>query len=403
MPLTLLLDLDDTLLNTNMHIFMPAYFQALTAHVSGHIPPDEFMRALVGGVNRMNDNEDPRLALREVFESHFYPRLGASKDDLQEIFDDFYERAFPHLAFYTAPIAGAVEFVGWAEAAGFQIAIATDPLFPLAATQHRLRWAGFDPERFKLVSAFEEFHFTKNHPAYYAEVLGALGWQEGGVVMAGNDLYRDILPAQRLGLKTFLVEDQPASPSEEATSAGSLADLRRWLEATEPSALEPLYASRDAIWAILLSTPAVFPRFLHPLTDGECRCAPKHNDWAMNEIASHLRDTEREVHILQVDLMLKKDDVFIPRPDTTVWASERNYLNEDAVEAIDEFTAARLTLLEKVKDASDEIWRRNVRHAIFGPSNFTEVMGFIADHDRLHLQQAWQTAQTCLGKRVQSA
>ncbi|HRQ33470.1 MAG TPA: DinB family protein, partial [Anaerolineales bacterium] len=133
---------------------------------------------------------------------------------------------------------------------------------------------------------------------------------------------------------------------------------------------------------------------------GECRCAPKHNDWAMNEIASHLRDTEREVHILQADLMLKKDDAFIPRPDTTVWASERNYLNEDAAEAIDEFTAARLTLLEKVKDASDEIWRRNVRHAIFGPSNFTEVMGFIADHDRLHLQQAWQTAQTCLGKRV---
>jgi len=34
MTLTLLLDLDDTLLNTNLEAFVPAYFKALSKHMA---------------------------------------------------------------------------------------------------------------------------------------------------------------------------------------------------------------------------------------------------------------------------------------------------------------------------------------------------------------------------------
>ena len=37
MSLTLLLDLDDTLLDTNLDAFMPAYFQALSQHLANHV------------------------------------------------------------------------------------------------------------------------------------------------------------------------------------------------------------------------------------------------------------------------------------------------------------------------------------------------------------------------------
>ncbi|MCC6299111.1 MAG: DinB family protein [Anaerolineales bacterium] len=405
MTLTLLLDLDDTLLDTNLPAFMPAYFQSLADHVCGHVSSDKFLRALISGVNRMNDNEDPRLTLREVFDAYFFPALDIPQDELQDVLDDFYEREFPKLASHTSRAQGAVEFVDWATNSGFQIAIATDPLFPLKATHHRLRWAGFDPEQFGLVSAFEEFHFTKSHPAYYAEILGSLGWQDSPVLMAGNDVHRDIFPAQELGLKTFLVGGEPASPPDGTAGSGSLADLRRWLESTPPSALEPdLRRSRAATLAILESTPAVLPKFLRPLTDDDCRHEPTRDDWAMNEIVCHLRDTEREVHSLQIDLMLEKDDAFIPRPDTAVWASERDYLNEDPIKALQEFSSARVDLITKIKNLPDEIWNRKVKHAIFGPSSFSEVVGFAADHDRMHLQQARKTTlQTLAAKRVQSA
>jgi hypothetical protein len=48
-------------------------------------------------------------------------------------------------------------------------------------------------------------------------------------------------------------------------------------------------------------------------------------------------------------------------------------------------------MLKTLKEQSQEMWFRSARHAIFGPTNFQEVVGFIADHDRLHIQQAWKT------------
>ncbi len=400
MAITLLLDLDDTLLNTNLRAFMPAYFQALADHVCGHVSSDKFLRALIGGVNQMNENEDPRLTLREVFDSYFYPALGLPKHELQDVLDDFYDHVFPQLAIHTSRAPHAVEFIDWVSASGFQIAIATDPLFPIKATHHRLRWAGLEPERFQLVSAFEDFHFTKSHPAYYAEVLGRMGWQDGPALMVGNDPTRDILSAQRLGLKTFFIEGEATSSPGVETGRGQLSDARAWLESVGQSALEPSFKSRDAVLGILESTPAVLNHFLGLLNEDDSKREQSRGDWAMNEIACHLRDTEREVHALQLNLMLEKIDAFIPRPETSVWASERDYLLEDARAAGVEFADARVELLARIKSLPEEVWSRPARHAIFGPTNFCEVLGFMADHDRLHLQQAWSALQTLLGERV---
>lgn len=400
MSLTLLLDLDDTLLNTNLHAFMPAYFQALADHVCGHVPSEKFLRALINGVNRMNENEDPRLTLREVFDSYFYPALGMPSSALRDVLDDFYDRVFPSLHSHTSPIPGAADFADWATASVMQVAIATDPLFPIKATYHRLRWAGLEPERFRLVSAFEDFHFSKSHPAYYAEVLGRMGWQDGPVLMVGNDPTRDILPAHKLGLKTFFIEGESGSNPGVEAGRGRLSDVRPWLESNDQSALEPSFKSRDAVLGILESTPAVLNHFLGLLNEDDLKREQARGDWAMNEIACHLRDTEREVHALQLGLMLEKIDAFIPRPETSVWANERDYLLENACAAGVEFANARVELLARVKSLPEEVWSRPARHAIFGPTNFCEVLGFMADHDRLHLQQVWKTMQTLLGERV---
>ena len=82
MSLTLLLDLDDTLLDTNLDAFMPAYFQALSQHLANHTAPDVMLRALIAGVNLMNESEDPTHTLEEIFDADFYAKLGASKHDL---------------------------------------------------------------------------------------------------------------------------------------------------------------------------------------------------------------------------------------------------------------------------------------------------------------------------------
>ena len=54
-----------------------------------------------------------------------------------------------------------------------------------------------------------------------------------------------------------------------------------------------------------------------------------------------------------------------------------------------EFNDARREKLDLLKNIAKEDWERKARHAIFGPTNFLEVISFIADHDRMHIQQAW--------------
>jgi len=391
MPLTLLFDLDDTLLDTNLEVFIPGYFQALTQHLEKLVLPTVVLRALIQGMRSMTENNDPTRTLQAVFDSDFYAMLSIPKEKLFDDLEDFYERVFPTLRAYTQPRPEAVPLIDWAISCGYRIAIATDPLFPLKVTQHRLRWAGFDPEQFELVSAFEDFHFTKAHPAYYAEVLGRLGWPDGPVLMVGNEVQRDLIPAHQLGLKTYWIDGEAGtSPGFEA-GCGRLGDLRPWLESIELSTLEPSYKSREAIMGIMASTPAVLHSLTSALNEDEWRHEPTQQDWAMNEIICHLRDTEREIHHVQLNLMLERPDAFIPRPDTSVWASEREYLNVDGALALDEFSSARLVVLNKLRKLDGELWSRRARHAIFGPTNFLEVLGFVADHDQMHVQQAWQT------------
>jgi len=394
MSLTLLLDLDDTLLNTNLDVFVPGYFQTIGAHLADHVAPETMLRALVNGMNVMNTSEDPAQTLMESFDAAFYGKIGIQKQELAAVFDDFYDHVFPTLAEHTEKIDEAAALIDWALSRGYRVAIATDPLFPRKATYHRVRWAGIDPDRVELISTFEHFHFTKTNPAYYAEVLGRLGWPDGPVLMVGNDVDRDLAPAHKLGLATYLVETGTASSSTFEAGRGKLADLRPWLESTDLSTLEPSFRSKDAILAIMLSTPAVLHGLTTPLDDSSWRHEPTRDDWAMNEIVCHLRDTEREIHQLQLKLLLERDGAFIPRPETGIWANEREYLNVNGTSALAEFTSARLDMLKTLKEQDDSMWSRKARHAIFGPTNFLEVIGFIADHDRLHIQQAWKTLQS---------
>jgi FMN phosphatase YigB (HAD superfamily) len=394
MSLTLLLDLDDTLLDTNLNVFMPVYFQALSQHLAALVTPNAMLRALIAGVNLMNESEDSTLTLKEIFDSDFFPRLDVPKEKLIELIEDFYDNVFQTLGQHTRPKPDAVPFIEWALSCGYRIAIATDPLFPRKATAQRLRWAGFDPDRFELVSSYEHFHFTKAYSAYYAEVLGRLGWPEGPILMVGNDSERDVIPAHRLGLKTFLVDGESGSSPGVEAGRGKLEDLRPWLESINLSTLEPSFESRDAILAIMASTPAVLRSLSSTLTERDWRKEPALDDWAMNEIVCHLRDTEIEVHQMQLGLMIEKEGAFLPRPESDVWANEREYLNVDGKTALTEFASARIDSLKILKGLDDEIWTRNARHAIFGPTNFLEVTGFIADHDRLHVQQAWKTLKS---------
>ena len=103
MSLTLLFDLDDTLLDTNMDAFVPAYFQALGNHMGSRVAPELMLRALVHGMNLMNESNDPTRTLQNIFETDFYAKLGIPKDDLAETLEEFYDNVFPSIGTHINP------------------------------------------------------------------------------------------------------------------------------------------------------------------------------------------------------------------------------------------------------------------------------------------------------------
>ena len=390
MMLTLLLDLDDTLLNTNQPVFIPAYFQALAQELAPHVAPERMMRALLIGTNLMNESEDFSRTLKEVFDAVFLPNINVPRDKILPAVESFYDNVFPTLQKLTSQKPEAKSFVDWALAQGCRVAIATDPLLPRKATYHRIRWAGLDPEQFEVVTTYEDFHFSKTHHAYYAETLGRLGWADGPVLMVGNDMERDIIPAQKLGLATYYVNGE-FTPLMENRAQGSLSDLRTWLESADMQSLIPSFKSVDSVLAILSATPAALNGMLRELDPVAWSHKASPDDWSLTELVCHLRDTEREVHHAQIKLFKEQNEPFIPRPDTGVWASQRDYLHENGADALRDFNAARRETLALLKNVSADEWKRKARHAIFGPTDFLEVARFIADHDRLHIQQAWSS------------
>ena len=140
----------------------------------------------------------------------------------------------------------------WAFAQGHRVAIATNPLFPLKAVQHRLRWAGLPPEKypFALVTSYETFHFTKETVAYYPEVLAQLGWPEDPAVMVGDDIDREVKPTQAAGFPVFWVR-KSGEVSAEPTGVpqGTLESFRGWLESTDPESLKISFQTPQALLA----------------------------------------------------------------------------------------------------------------------------------------------------------
>lgn len=405
MTLTLLLDLDDTLLVNNMDTFIPAYLQALAGHMAAYADPGRFIKTLLDATRQMAENNDPRRTLQQTFDSAFYPALGLEQEAVRSEIERFYSQVFPSLRRVTQPIAAAQELVRSACQRGYRVVIATNPLFPATATWQRLEWAGLPvaENEFALVSTYEDFHFAKPNPAYFTEILAQLGWLEGGVVMVGNDCEADIIPAQRSGLATYYVQPDQGhdlrNNGQGRAGSGALGSLFDWLDSLPAEALLPDFSSPAAQLAGLQATPAAFNSLLTDLPPQCWTYTTAPGEWSLTETICHLRDVEREVNLPRLQRMIHQENPFLSGADTDPWAEQRGYRHQDGPQALQDFCATRIEMVNLLAELRPDGWQRTARHAIFGPTSLLELVSFISGHDRLHVQQilrARQSAETLL-------
>lgn len=391
MTLTLLIDLDDTLLSNEMDTFIPAYLQALSRHLAPHIDANQLAPVMMAATGNMFKNNRPDRTLKEAFDPDFYPALGITETQVQQPIDDFYANIFPTLNHVTKPRPEAVKLMDEAVQRGWRIAIATNPLFPLAAILHRLDWAGLSAQKYPyaVVPSYESFHFSKPNPAYFAELLGRFGWPQGATIMVGNDADHDIRGAHLIGIPTFWISNGSRYPDgfPAPSASGNLEDLIPWLEATPEDQLHPDYTQPTAITAIMTGIPAALSALSAELSAKTWKHQPNDDEWSLTEIACHLRDVEGEINLPRLQKICNTNTPFIPGVDSDTWAVERDYQSQEGPTALNDFVALRMQTLALLANLSSEDWQRPAQHAIFGPTDLREIARIIAGHDRLHIRQ----------------
>ncbi len=394
MNLTLLLDLDDTLLTNSMEKFLPGYLQGLAQRLAPYVDPQRIAPQLMAATNEMVENQDPGCTLAEVFDAAFYPALKISKQQVETAIAEFYAQDFPRLRSSTSPRPEAVRLVEQALQRGYRVVIATAPLFPRTAILERLRWAGLPLEAypFSLVPDYSSFHFAKPNPAYFTELLAQIGWRDGPVLMVGDDYTADIASAAALGIPVFWIKNgKPASNGPtEGIPQGELKDLLPWLDQQSPASLQPRFTKPQAMIALLKSTPAALASLSFGLDAHRLASRPTPQEWSPGEIFCHLRDADLEVNQPRLEQILSSVNPFLAARETDQWAIERDYLHQDHRLALTAFSTVRFRLVQRLAELDEQDWRSGARHAIFGPTTLLELVQFITEHDRLHIQQFLQ-------------
>lgn len=205
-----LFDLDDTLLGNSMEEFLPVYFGALTRYLEHLIPPERLMAQLMRGTEAMDAHANAELTNEEAFAAAFYPAVEQDRSVVELAFERFYADEFPKLQPLTCARPEARLLVERALDEGLQVVVATNPMFPRVAVEHRLSWAGVPTDEFNyaLVTTYENMHATKSHPAYYREILSRIERRADECLMVGDNWELDVVPASAVGMDVYWITDR---------------------------------------------------------------------------------------------------------------------------------------------------------------------------------------------------
>ncbi len=201
-----LFDLDGTLLPMDQDNFTTVYMGMLTKRfVPLGFEPKDLIDALWKGTEKMFLNDGTHTN-EEVFWEYFTGRYGPESRKLEPVFRDFYMNEFNDAKSVCSPKPVVKDIISFLKEAGVRRILATNPMFPLVATQERVQWAGLEPEDFELITAYEDARHSKPNPEYFKDIMRETGLDPKDCLMVGNDATEDMV-AEKLGMDTYLVTD----------------------------------------------------------------------------------------------------------------------------------------------------------------------------------------------------
>ncbi len=229
---TILFDLDGTLLPMDVEVFTRAYFSLLAKKAAPFgYAAGPLTDAVWKGTAAMVKN-DGKASNCERFWQVFTECMGPGSEKLRGEFDDFYAREFDKVRESVGENPLAKTAVQGLREKGYDVILATNPIFPAVGVQTRLKWVGLALEDFSLVTSYENCRTCKPNPAYYREILEKTGKKPQECLMVGNDARED-LAAREAGLSVYLITDCLIDPDKADLSGVDTGSFREFLRYAE--------------------------------------------------------------------------------------------------------------------------------------------------------------------------
>jgi len=195
-----------------------------------------------------------------------------------------------------------------------KVAIATNPIYPEEAVLRKLQWAelGTLIDSFSLISHASNTHFVKPSPAYYAELVACVGVEPDEVVMVGDRLENDIIPAQTVGINTFQIQSQPAKTKY--SRSGTLEQFHKLIQSDFVWRTPSLSLKINMIEPQLLGNVAALLDTVEGVPSNFWQQHPEPDEWSMQQIVCHLWESEVNVQRPRLQRIGEEDDPFLIAP-----------------------------------------------------------------------------------------
>ena len=380
-----LLDLDNTLLRNPEREWVASFRQQWDRHFEARFGIKNASGALRSAIGSLYCEPPSYQSNAATMLDALAIELPLTRNELSTAVDGFYRQSYSCLQSNTSPLAIAAELVETLLAQHLLVAIATNPLFPEAATRERIAWAGLDhflPE-FAFITHSENMHFAKPSPAYFAETVARVGVEPDETLLIGDSERNDINPARAIGIHAWQITELDGLRPiyETMRTPGWVQDFVS--QPLQPSVILPQYSGNIAALHGLLAE--VKPHHWRQRPDPE--------EWSILQILCHLWQSEAKVHRERMRTILVHDDPFIAAPAPP--GPHLPACHDDGYEVSHWFQREREKTIELLSSLKPSQWERSARHSIFGLTDLLEMAHFTAQHDRLHITQLCQTLGKC--------
>lgn len=200
-------DLDCTLLPMNQDAYIELYVKEIAKLFCEHGYDGKAIAKATMQSSYMMAKNDGLKTNEEAFNLAFSSIIKEDSKKIIETFPQVYGERYEIIKSVTNENPYIDEIVELMREHSEYIVVATQPMFPIEAVRRRLGWIGLSDTLFDHITTYDNSTYCKPNPLYYKEIMDKFSANAQNTVMIGNDITEDILPCEKLGVETFLVED----------------------------------------------------------------------------------------------------------------------------------------------------------------------------------------------------